>query len=219
MKFELKPNPRGMSNDDLIEEIKRVDCLVNKSTLTQEDFYKIAKIHPTTLRGRFGNWKNALIAAGLEHKFGGLPSNIKIRRSTEIISNEKIIGEFKRIAKVLGKESVTMEEFKNYSEIVIHPESVRRRFGSWVGATEKAGLKLSSNYRRRYSNEEYFENLLNVWTHHGRQPFYREIEEYPSTISAGAYENRFGSWRKALEAFVARMTGEEAEGAANPEEE
>ena len=215
MKFELKPNPRGMSNVDLIEEIKRVDALVNKSTLTREDFYKIAKIHPTTLRGRFGNWKNALIAAGLEHKFAGLPSNIKPRRSTEIISNEKIIGEFKRIAKVLEKESVTIDDFRKFSEIVIHPETVRRRFGSWIAATEKAGLKLSSKYRRRYSNEEYFENLLNVWTHRGRQPFYREIEEYPSTISAGAYENRFGSWRKALEAFVARMNREEPEVAKN----
>lgn len=211
MKFQLKPNPRGMSNNDLIREINRVDGLVNKNTLTREDFHKIAKIHPTTLRGRFGSWRNALIAAGLEHKFAGLPDNIKIRRSTEMISNEKIISEVKRIAKILGKESVTMEEFRKYNEIIIHPETVRRRFGSWVGLTQKAGLKLSSKYRRRYSNEEYFENLLNVWTYHGRQPFYREIEEYPSKISAGAYEGRFGSWRKALEAFVNRMNGGEPE--------
>lgn len=217
MKFQLNPNPRGMSNDELIEEIRRVDALLNKEFLTREDFQKIAKIHPSTLRGRFGNWKNALIAAGLKHKFAGLPDNIKARRSKEVISDEKIIEEIKRIAQLLGKESVTMEEFKANSELVIHTETVRRRFGSWVGLAEKSGLKLSSKYRRRYSNEVYFENLLNVWTYHGRQPFYREIEEYPSTISAGAYEGRFGSWRKALEAFVNRMNNDELEAPENIE--
>jgi hypothetical protein len=86
---------------------------------------------------------------------------------------------------------------------------VRDRFGSWVGALEKAGLGVSENYHRRYSDEEYFENLLNIWTHYGRQPFYREMDEAPSKISSGAYEGRFGGWRKALEAFVARMKQDE----------
>ena len=85
---------------------------------------------------------------------------------------------------------------------------VRRRFGSWKAALEQAGLN-TSNVPRRYSNEEYFENMLNVWTSHGRQPLYREMDEPPSTISSGAYEGRFGSWRKALEAFVARMNNDE----------
>lgn len=209
MKFQLNPNPRGMSNDELIEEVRKVDTLLNKVFLTMGDFHKVAKIHPSTLQKRFGSWKNVLAAAGLKHKFAGLPENIKIRRSQEKISDEKIISELKRIAQTLKKESVTMEEFEANSKLVINPETVRRRFGSWVVLTEKAGLKLSSKYRRRYSNEEYFENLLNVWTYHGRQPFYREIEEYPSTITAGAYEGRFGSWRKALEAFVNKMDNNE----------
>ncbi len=44
----------------------------------------------------------------------------------------------------------------------------------------------------------------------------REIDEYPSTISARAYEGRFGSWRNALEAFVARMNNHEAEPSDEP---
>jgi len=45
----------------------------------------------------------------------------------------------------------------------------------------------------------------------GRQPLYREIEKPFSKYSTGAYEQRFGSWRKALEAFVAYMNAEEGE--------
>lgn len=108
-------------------------------------------------------------------------------------SREEIIAELQRIANVLGKEDVTMEEFTQNLKIDIHPETVRRRLGSWGALMQEAGLKLSSKYRRRYSNNEYFENLLIVWTHHGRQPFYREMDEYPSKISSGAYKGRFGS--------------------------
>jgi len=126
-------------------------------------------------------------------------------------TNEQLIAEVQKIANQLGKEGVTWEEFRRYSTIKIDPQSAGRlRFGSWANFMKASGLRLSEDYRRRYSNEDYFENLLKVWTHHGRQPFRREVDEYPSTISAGAYEKRFGSWRKALEAFVARMNNDEA---------
>ena len=52
------------------------------------------------------------------------------------------------------------------------------------------------------TNEEYFENLEAVWTKLGRQPTYAEIQKPFSKYSAGAYERRFGSWRKSLEAFI-----------------
>jgi hypothetical protein len=64
---------------------------------------------------------------------------------------------------------------------------------------------------RKISDEEYFENILKVWEHHGKQPKYKEMNAAPSNISAGAYEHRFGGWRKALEAFVQRMNQEPGE--------
>jgi len=211
MKFELRRLARNCTNEEIIAEVNRVDSLIGKGILTTTDFNKYAKIYSQTARKRFGSWEKVLIAAGLEHKYSNRPEFQKARKQK--YTDEEIIAEAKRIAKVLCKESVTMEEFKHNSKISMHPESVRRRFGSWVGLIEKAGLGLSSKYRRRYSNEEYFENLLNVWTYHGRQPFYREMDESPSTISSGAYEGRFGSWRKALEAFVAKMN--EGDGESN----
>ena len=50
-----------------------------------------------------------------------------------------------------------------------------------------------------------------MWMVLGRQPRYSEVEKPFSKISAGAYEGRFGSWRKALEAFVKWVNEERTE--------
>ena len=73
-----------------------------------------------------------------------------------------------------------------------------------MAALRRAGLTLSRR-GRRYSDDEYFENILSVWTHYGRQPKYREMNAPPSSIPAGAYETKFDGWRRALGAFVARV--------------
>ncbi len=78
---------------------------------------------------------------------------------------------------------------------------VRHRFGSWQEGLEAAGLTLSS-LGRRYTDDDYYENLLAVWVHHRRAPIYREMNEPPSRISAGAYENKFGTWTAARLAFL-----------------
>jgi len=209
MKFELNRLPRNCTNEEIIAEVKRVGSLIKKDVMSQVVFNKYAKVSSSTARKRFGSWKKVLIAAGLDHRYADRPEFKKA--GSRKLTDEEIIVELQRIAKIIEKESVTLEDFVTNSSIEMHPESVRRRFGSWAGLMEKAGLKLSPKYHRRYSNEEYFENLLNVWTYHGRQPVYREIDEYPSAISSGAYEGRFGSWRKALEAFVIRMNKDETE--------
>ncbi len=208
MKFELSRLARNRTNEEIIAEVKRVSPLIKEAVVSQKVFNKYAKVSSSTARKRFGSWKKVLVAAGLEHRYADRPEFKKARNRK--LTDEEIIVELQRIATLLGKESVTIEDFMKNSSIEMHPESVRLRFGSWGSLMEKAGLKLSK-YQRRYSNEEYFENLLNVWTYHGRQPLYRQIDEYPSNISSGAYENRFGTWRKALEAFVVRMNEDETE--------
>ncbi|MGA8149004.1 MAG: HNH endonuclease [Gallionellaceae bacterium] len=53
------------------------------------------------------------------------------------------------------------------------------------------------------TNEQLFENLVAVWLKLGRQPKYQDLTRENSLFSSGTYEKRFGTWRKALEAFVA----------------
>lgn len=208
-KFELSRLARNCTNEEIIAEVKRVSSLIKEDIVSQKMFNKYTKVSSSTARKRFGSWKRVLVAAGLGHRYADRPEFKKARGRK--LTNEEIVVELQRIGKLLGKESITIEDFMKHSSIEMHPESVRRRFGSWGSLMERAGLKLSPEYHRRYSKEEYFENLLNVWTYHGRQPLYRQIDEYPSRISSGAYENRFGTWRKALEAFVDRMNEDKKE--------
>jgi hypothetical protein len=58
---------------------------------------------------------------------------------------------------------------------------------------------------KRYTDEECFENLLAVWTHYGHAPYAREISISPSQVGLKAYTRRFGTWTKALEAFIERV--------------
>jgi 5-methylcytosine-specific restriction endonuclease McrA len=96
----------------------------------------------------------------------------------------------------------TYKEFGKYGVT-----TVIRRFGSWNAAVEKAGLEKS--VERNISNQELFSAIYDLWVKLGRQPSYSEVQRPCCRYSAKPYEQRFGSWRKALEAFVEYVNTEE----------
>jgi len=208
MKFELNTLPRNCSKEEIIAEIQRVDALVGKSTLTTKDYDKYSKMCSSTVRRRFGGWEKALITSGLGHKYSGIKVSVKMQQQSKNLTDDDVLNELRRIAEKLGQNFVTQENVNSYSEI-ISASTVVYRFGSWEKGLQRAGLKNSPGYRRKFSDEEYFENMLNVWTQYGRQPKYGEMNKSPSMISPKTYENHFGTWRKALEAFVERMNKKE----------
>jgi hypothetical protein len=191
-----------LTDEEVLDELKRVSKIFNENSITMADFDKNSEIAHGTFITRFGGWHNALKRAGLEHRYSGKIITEKMRGPrVKALSDNNIIQELQRIAKFLKKDTVTHEDIRNHSDIM-SVGVVSRRFGSWNQAMEKAGLKVTYF---RFSDEDCFENLLNVWTQHGRQPRYREMNIAPSKIGADTYASRFGNWHKALEAFVARM--------------
>lgn len=208
MKFELASLPRNCSKEDILDEIRRVDLLVGKNTLTTVDYDKFSKMHSSAVRRKFGGWENALTEAGIGHKYSGITISQKMRQQSKLLINDEILDELKRIACKLNQVFLTQENVNSCSTL-ISASTVIYRFGSWENGLRKAGLGKSSAYRRKFSDEEYFENLLNVWVHYGRQPKYGEMNHVPSVISPKTYENHFGTWRKALEAFVQRMNADQ----------
>jgi hypothetical protein len=114
------------------------------------------------------------------------------------VPNEELLSDLKIAAAKLGKNSITMDEYDARGSF--SSETLRRRFGSWLAATDKAGLARTRNYHIR--NEDLFSNLADVWTNLGRQPRREEINVQNSKFSGSTYQWRFGTWRKALEAFV-----------------
>jgi Homing endonuclease associated repeat/HNH endonuclease len=114
------------------------------------------------------------------------------------VSDEELLAELKRVAALLARDTVTSDQFNEHARF--HSTTLSRRFGSWLKTLEAAGLQRSRNLN--IPTEQLFENLVSIWLTLGRQPKYQDLKPGQSSFSAGTYEKRFGTWRKALEAFV-----------------
>jgi hypothetical protein len=114
------------------------------------------------------------------------------------IPDEELLADLRRVAEELGKNRVTIDEYNERGSF--HATTLTRRFGSWFVATDRAGLSRTRNLN--IPNEELFTNLVELWTRLGRQPRYQDLKPGTSRFSSGTYEKRFGTWRKALAAFV-----------------
>jgi 5-methylcytosine-specific restriction endonuclease McrA len=122
----------------------------------------------------------------------------KLEQYHRNIPSDELIKDLMKASETLKKETVTIDEYNETGKF--HSTTLARRFGSWFKALEKAGLKRTRTLG--VTDEEYFENLEEVWVKLGRQPKYSDMQKPTSKYVAGAYEHRFGTWRKALEIFI-----------------
>ena len=122
------------------------------------------------------------------------------------VTDEELINDLKRVALEINKKSVTRDIYDEKGKF--HSTTQLRRFGGWFNALEKAGLE-KSRTPMNLPDEELFQNLEEVWIRLGRQPKYAEVQKPFSKYSVGTYENRFGTYRSALEKFVAYINNEE----------
>jgi len=204
MKFELKPFSRkkcesaqDVSSDELLADLMKVLKQINKPTVTQLEYRDHGKYGSKALVKRIGqSCFDVLSAAGLS-----------ATRSRLNIPSDEMLEDIREIASKLNKQTLTQQEYADYGGRFSCSTICKRFEGSWLEAIESIGLGPSRAFG--ITDEEYFQNLEEVWIKLGRQPLYREIEKPFSTFCVGAYEYRFGSWRKALEAFVTYMNTEE----------
>lgn len=66
MKFELNEYHRNTSDEELIEDLMRVAKLLQKDSVTIEDYNQYGQFHATTLTRRFKSWFSCLDKAGLQ---------------------------------------------------------------------------------------------------------------------------------------------------------
>lgn len=116
--------------------------------------------------------------------------------------DDELIEDLKSVAAKLKKRSITIEDYNGNGRF--HNTTLTRRFGSWLKILEIAGLE-KTRTPLNIPTEELFRNLEEVWNKLGRQPKYSEMFKPLSQYSAGLYEYRFGTWLKALKAFVDYM--------------
>lgn len=207
MKFVLN-RLTDYSSEAILAELRRVAALIETTYMSKALFDQHSRVHSTTVIRRFLGWENALTKAGLSHRIK--PVNITEKMRNQLgkgISNADIISELQRVATLTGTDGLKTQDIKKHSSI--DPAIVRRRFGSWNKGLKVAGLKVPPR-ARRYTDEECFENLLNLWTHLGRAPFFRELDISPSAVGGTAYVKRWGTFNKALAAFTDKINADTA---------
>ncbi len=204
--FELD---RLISYDDgaVLAEMRRATDLISDSVITRAAFDRVARVSSSTCLRRFGSWRQALVAVGEASRYGGIVVTQKMAEQPgRELDDTQVARELKRVADALGKTTLTRQELRQHSR-VLGERIVINRFGSWQSALAAAGLS-TVPLGRRWTDEDYFTNLLNVWTHHGRAPRYAELNQPPSKISNGSYAKKFGSWGAAKVAFLERVTND-----------
>ena len=213
MRFELARLAQ-YDDDSIIAELQRVAGLVPPDlSLTAARFDAHAKVSSSAVKRHFGGWHKALRAAGLDQRYSGRTVSDKMKSQlARDMTNEQFVAELQRVASALKSDTLTQADFNSRSEI--STAAISRRLGSWSKALHAAGLR-PVNMARRHTEDDYFENLLNVWTHFGRQPKYREMDSPPSVITSGAYEKKWGAWTKALVAFIDRVNADKGDASAS----
>lgn len=113
-------------------------------------------------------------------------------------SDNAIADELKRIAKKLGKSTVSKNDIETHGKLSY--SVVNKRFGSLRKALEFSGLT-----PQRYMNatdSELLKILVDLWEttleKEGRTPQRKDLSTYGFPISGDTYARRFGSWKKAL---------------------
>jgi len=188
MKFELEPHNRNVPDSELIADLKRVANELQKNSVAISEYNKRGRFNSSTLERRFGSWSKVVEKAGLAKS----PTSIKQ------ISDAKLLDDLKLVAKQIQKSGVTREEYNERGQF--SSASFRNRFGSWNKALDKAGLQRAVSFDT--TEEGLFTNLAEIWMKLGRQPKMADLTSQTSKFSDDAYVRRFGTWRKALEAFV-----------------
>ncbi len=122
MKFELDEYHRGVTDEDLILELKRVALELNKNSVTQKEFQEKGKYAFTTYIRRFGSWNKSLQKAELQ---------INLLRT---ISEEELFENLEEVWIKLGRQPNHTEIQQPLSKY--HVATYERRFGTWRKALE-----------------------------------------------------------------------------------
>lgn len=184
-KFVLERIHRNTPEKELLADLIRVSQIVGRNQISTKEYNQLGIFTSSTYKNRFGSFAIALEKAGLS------PLN------NRNISKEELIDDLSRVITETGNKQISREEYIKRGKYSFEP--FRRVFKTWSNAITEVGLT-PRNYN--ISDEDCYKNIEDIWVQLGRQPRYSEMVKPFSKYSGHLYINRFGTWTKALEAFV-----------------
>lgn len=186
--FELK-TLTDYSDESMLTEMRRVVSEFKGKRLTRQEFDSLSRVHSTTLSRRFGSWTDALDKAGI---------STDIAPRARRVTRETLLDAIKNYATEFG-ESPRIDDIAE--RLDVSRSMILHKFGKWPELLKAVGLQ-PVPLGRRYTDEECYENIVELWTHYGRQPNFHELNRAPSRVGSKAYVRRWGGWRAALGAFI-----------------
>lgn len=170
--------------DEKLLEYLRLFNKENGRTPESREFDCIADYPSSrTYKKRFGSWNNAIKIAGLQ-----------ITRFMNITNKELL--EYLRLFNKKNGRSPIMEDFNNSKKYPCY-NTYQRHFGSWNNALKMA--ELQTNTCTGSTDDELLELLVQFSVENERAPTYEDFNNSKKYPSPCTYQNRFGSWQKALE--------------------
>ena len=121
--FELKPWNRGITDEELLDDLRRVANLLGKRSVQYAEYREHGRCSSGVFETRFGSWNESLRAAGLE-----------IARRQDI-SDQELFENMERVWTSLGRQPRRQEMTKPIS--AFSKGTYERRFGGWRQALEK----------------------------------------------------------------------------------
>jgi 5-methylcytosine-specific restriction endonuclease McrA len=198
MEFVLNELHRNTPDEELIKDVKRVANLCQKETLSCKEYSAHGRFSYATIRNRFGSWNEVLRRAGLSVVKG------RYKYHDYCISDDVLFEDMRRVAKIMERNYITETEYDKHGKY--NRGERTKKYGGWNGILIAAGLEQTpfrTGPKRAYSQEELFKEMERVWIKLGRQPTVNDFRSSGiSKINAKPYQNRFGNWRNALEAFI-----------------
>ena len=200
MKFELAEFHRDVSDEELLQDILRVKAIYGKETLTREEYKKYGKFGYTTFLRHFGGWNQTLELCGLQ--INELQrAAAKGAHNYACVTDEQLRDDLIRVANLLCKTTFSSGEYRIHGEW--SASTYFKRFGTWNKALENAGLQPYKQVSgKKIVTEALYNEIERIWVKLGRQPTSTDIKKGVSIYSLHAFSRHFGSWRKALVAFV-----------------
>jgi len=122
MSFKLKPWNRGISNEQLLEDLRTVAKQLGKNTVKYDEYPQLGHCASRIFETRFGSWNAALRAAGLD-----------VGRCQDI-SDLELFENLEHVWTTLGRQPRREEIIRPMSRFA--HGTYERRFGGWRKALE-----------------------------------------------------------------------------------
>jgi len=191
MEFKLNEYHQGVTDEELLNDVKRVAETYGDKYLSTRTYENIGKYSEATFRKRFGSWTNVLEKLGLRTE----KSSEEMKRVTD----DMIINDLLEVSAKLNKKKITSTEY--YENGKYSAPTIKIRFNSWSEFVSKAGLE-QTGFIKRIDDIDLFAEIEKIWIELGKQPTTTDMKKGISKYSLDTFTRRFGGWRNALIAFL-----------------